>query len=194
MTVSPEQIQRLAQIRLSKSLFLTDFLYCPEAIILNQRNLPDQLDLVIIAGRALCMTVLEPLIASFESIQIVEGFIASDLASACIQHGLTTDTDRIWDQLSEDGRIRAGVTVALPWALDQPDPEKTNEAVSRWIRGYLPAEVVKPACFPLGLHLTWLQGAAPDPDCLDQTLFDQFRLPPLIVSDPPRYYPVLPPA
>jgi hypothetical protein len=49
------------RIRLSSSFFLRDFLYSKIATLHHMVNLPDNPELAIAAGRALCENLLEPL-------------------------------------------------------------------------------------------------------------------------------------
>src|SRR5436853_7595069 len=62
--------EAFGRVRLSPSFFMRDFLYSEIAAITGIRNLPDNPDLAIAAGRNLCEHLLEPLQATFGRLAI----------------------------------------------------------------------------------------------------------------------------
>lgn len=70
---SPKSVKTLedfGRIRLSKSFFMRDFLYSEISQIEGIPNIPDDPDLAILAGTALCENVLEPIQAQLGHISI----------------------------------------------------------------------------------------------------------------------------
>lgn len=67
---SVKALETLGRVRLSENFFLRDFLYSEIAVIHGFANIPDDPDLAIAAGKALCETLLEPLQARFGKISI----------------------------------------------------------------------------------------------------------------------------
>ena len=58
---TPEQYEALARVRLSKHYILRDFLFSTECAARGLTNYPEDPDMVIRAGKALCEKVLEPI-------------------------------------------------------------------------------------------------------------------------------------
>ena len=62
--------EEFGRVRLSRSFFMRDFLYSDIANVCAMRNLPNDPDLAVSAGRALCTHLLEPLQEVFGRIAI----------------------------------------------------------------------------------------------------------------------------
>ena len=58
---SVKSLEDLGRVRLSENFFLRDFLYSEVANLYGIPNIPDDPDLAIETGRALCENLLEPL-------------------------------------------------------------------------------------------------------------------------------------
>ena len=58
---TPEQYEALARVRLSKHYILRDFLFSTECAARGLSNYPEDPDMVIRAGKALCEKLLEPI-------------------------------------------------------------------------------------------------------------------------------------
>jgi hypothetical protein len=67
---SARSAENLGRVRLSETFFMRDFLYSEIANVHCMRNLPDDPDLAIEAGKALCSSLLEPLQATFGRLAI----------------------------------------------------------------------------------------------------------------------------
>ncbi len=67
---SMKGLEELGRIRLSENFFLRDFLHSEIAAFYGLRNIPDDPDLAIAAGRRLCEDLLEPLQATFGRLAI----------------------------------------------------------------------------------------------------------------------------
>jgi hypothetical protein len=93
-------------------------------------NEPGDLEHAIIAGRALATGVLEPLVATFTSVHIRVGYIGPALFERMRSDGLAPGPRRVWD---EDGRMRACVTIIMPWLLDHVLPDAATAAMVSWI-------------------------------------------------------------
>jgi hypothetical protein len=62
---SVNTLEDFGRIQLSKSFFMLDFLYSEISQIEKTPNIPDDPDLAIEAGKALCVNVLEPIQDAF---------------------------------------------------------------------------------------------------------------------------------
>ncbi|MBN9333411.1 MAG: hypothetical protein J0I64_08080 [Devosia sp.] len=63
-------LEACGRVRLSENFFMRDFLYSGIRVINGFRNLPDDPDLAIAAGKRLCEDLLEPLQAKFGRISV----------------------------------------------------------------------------------------------------------------------------
>lgn len=151
-----------SRVRLSHSFFMRDFLYSDIANIHGFTNLPDNPDLAIAAGSALCENLLEPLQATFGRIAIrsayrspqVNGFGCSTYRSCA-----SNETNRgrhIWEQRSADGGMGAMMSVVVPWLVDRLNKGATWQAMAWWIHDNLPYSELqffpKLAAFNIGWH------------------------------------------
>ena len=67
---SVKSLEDLGRVRLSENFFMRDFLYSEVANLYGIPNIPDDPDLAIETGRALCENLLEPLREKFGRISI----------------------------------------------------------------------------------------------------------------------------
>ncbi len=81
------QYDDLALTRLSKHFILRDFLFSTESAVLGLSNLPEDNEMVIRAGKALCDKILEPIIAQFGDLSITFGYQCRE----AIEYGLSAD-------------------------------------------------------------------------------------------------------
>src|SRR6201998_3810855 len=73
---SVRSLEELGRVRLSASFFMRDFLHSEIADFHGIRNIPDDPDLAIAAGRKLCEQLLEPLQATFGRLAIRSAYRA----------------------------------------------------------------------------------------------------------------------
>jgi hypothetical protein len=71
--------EAFGRIRLSTNFFMREFLYSEIANIHHMTNLPDDPDLAVAAGRALCEHLLEPLHATFGHINIRSAYRSPEI-------------------------------------------------------------------------------------------------------------------
>jgi hypothetical protein len=152
----------LGRVRLSRTFFMRDFLYSEIANIHGMTNLPDDPDLAIKAGTALCQNLLEPLQATFGRLAIRSAYrspIVNGFGNAHFGNCASNEADRgrhIWDQRSADGGMGAMATVVVPWLVDQLQHGATWQAMAWWIHDTLPYSELqffpKLAAFNIGWH------------------------------------------
>ena len=154
--------EKFGRIRLSRTFFMRDFLYSEIANIHAMRNLPDDPDLAVAAGRALCEHLLEPLQATFGRLAIRSAYraprvnaLGNKLYSSCASN----ENDRarhIWDQRSADGGMGAMTSIVIPWLVDRLTQGATWVAMAWWIHDHLPYSELqffpKLAAFNIGWH------------------------------------------
>ena len=139
---SVRALEDFGRIRLSQSFFMRDFLFSDIAAIHGFANLPDDPDLAIAAGRALCEDLLEPLQASFGRIAIRSAYRSPEVNGlgnsryhSCASNA-SNPGRHIWDQRSEDGGMGAMASVVVPWLVDRMH-ETSWQAMAWWVHDHL---------------------------------------------------------
>jgi hypothetical protein len=124
---------------------MRDFLYSEIAAVQGMTNLPDDPDLAIAAGRALCTHLLEPLQATFGRIALRSGYRSPEVNGFGNAHNLScasNEHDRathIWDQRDADGGMGAMVTIVVPWLVDRIAEGRADwRSMAWWIHDHLP--------------------------------------------------------
>ena len=122
---------------------MRDFLYSEIAAIEGMRNVPDDPDQAIAAGRALCEKLLEPLQATFGRLAIRSAYRAPQVNAFGCRHGLSCASNEknlgrhIWDRRSKDG-MGAVTSVVIPWFADRYAAGTPWRAMAWWIHDHLP--------------------------------------------------------
>lgn len=159
---SVRSAEALGRVRLSRSFFMRDFLHSEIAAIYGMRNLPDDPELAIAAGRKLCEELLEPLQATFGRLAIRSAYRSPEVnayGNAHFQNCGSNQRNRarhIWDQLSDDGGVGAMTSLVVPWLVDRLHKGVTWQAMAWWIHDHLPYSELqffpKLAAFNIGWH------------------------------------------
>ena len=84
---SVKSLEDLGRVRLSENFFMRDFLYSEVANLYGIPNIPDDPDLAIETGRALCENLLEPLREKFGRISIRSAYRCREVARVCNERG-----------------------------------------------------------------------------------------------------------
>jgi hypothetical protein len=141
---SVRSAEDFGRVRLSQTFFMRDFLYSEIANVHRMTNLPDDPDLAIEAGKALCVNLLEPLQATFGRLAVRSAYRSAEVNAFGNKHSkncASNDADRarhIWDQKSADGGIGAMATIVVPWLVDRLEAGATWQAMAWWIHDHLP--------------------------------------------------------
>jgi hypothetical protein len=136
--------ENLGRVRLSETFFMRDFLYSEIANVHCMTNLPDDPDLAIEAGKALCSSLLEPLQGTFGRLAIRSAYRSSAVnafGNAHFGNCASSEADRarhIWDRRSADGCMGAMATVVVPWLVDRLAAGETWQPMAWWIHDNLP--------------------------------------------------------
>jgi hypothetical protein len=153
-------LEDLGRVRLSESFFMRDFLYSEIANLYGLPNIPDDPDLAIETGRALCTNLLEPLREAFGRISIRSAYRTPEVNRFGNEHGFNcaqnekSFASHIWDRRDENGEIGAMATVVVHALI--PYYERTGhwEAMAWWVHDHLPYSEMeffpKYAAFNLG--------------------------------------------
>lgn len=119
-------LETLGRTRLSKHFYMRDFLHSEIASFYGRTNIPEQPDLAIETGSALCQTLLDPLQETFGRIAIRSGYRSPDLNRFGNENRLNCAANdnpaecHIWDRGTGAERI-AGASIVIPWFADQID-------------------------------------------------------------------------
>lgn len=153
-------LEDLGRVRLSENFFMRDFLYSEIANLYGLPNIPDDPDLAIEAGGALCTNLLEPLRARFGRISIRSAYRTPEVNRFGNERGFNcaqnekSFASHIWDRRDENGEIGAMATIVVNALI--PYYERTGhwEAMAWWVHDHLPYSEMeffpKYAAFNLG--------------------------------------------
>lgn len=138
------KLDKIGRIRLSEHFYLRQFLYSEIGIAYGIPNLPDDLDLAIETGSALCEHVLEPIVRAFGPIVIRSGFRCAALNDFGFRNRLMCGSNEgnyafhIWDHLDDDGCKGASACIVVP-NIEQCETElETRQLFANWIDANLP--------------------------------------------------------
>jgi len=141
---SVKALERFGRVRLSDSFFMRDFLYSEIAAINGFANIPDDPDLAIAAGTALCENLLEPLQARFGRLSVRSSYRSPEVNRFGNEHDLNCSINEknhaghIWDRRDAEGRMGATACVIINAAI--PYYERTGdwEAIAWYVHDHLP--------------------------------------------------------
>ena len=140
---SMKGLEELGRVRLSTSFFLRDFLHSEIANFYGIPNIPDDPDLAVEAGRALCGTLLEPLNATFGRIAIRSGFRSAKVTEFGNRRGMGASVDNnaayhVWDLRDRHGARGAAACIVIPWFADRYAAGADWRSMAWWIHDHLP--------------------------------------------------------
>ena len=137
-------LEDLGRVRLSKSFFMRDFLYSEISNLHGIRNIPENPDLAISAGKRLCVELLEPLQATFGRIAIRSAYRSCDVNAYGNAHKLNCASNEsnfarhIWDHRDADGCMGAMACIVVPWFADRYADGADWISLAWWIHDNLP--------------------------------------------------------
>lgn len=141
---SVKGLEDLGRVRLSPSFFLRDFLYSEIAAMHSIPNIPDDPDLAIAAGTALCENLLEPLQARFGRISIRSSFRCcavnafGNLNKLNCSRNEANYAGHIWDRRDAEGRMGATACIIVNSAVPYYQRTGDWEALAWWVHDNLP--------------------------------------------------------
>jgi len=156
-------LEKLGRVRLSPSFFMRDFLFSEIATHYGLPNIPDDPDLAIAAGTALCENLLEPLQARFGRISIRSAYRSpavnhqGNIAGHNCAASEKNYAGHIWDRRDEHGNMGATACIVVNSFI--PYYERTGDwqAMAWWIHDHLPYDDME--FFPIyaAFNLQWRQ-------------------------------------
>jgi hypothetical protein len=159
---SVKGLETLGRVRLSKHLFLRDFLYSDVAVIYGLSNIPDDPDLAIAASKHLCEELLEPLVSSFGPITIRSAYRSAEVNRVCNENGENCASNEknaaahIWDLRDKDGCMGAVSCIVVPKYPEHYEATGEWQPLAWWIHDHLPYSHLdffpKLCAFNIGWH------------------------------------------
>ena len=160
-------LDALGRVRLSQNFWMREFLYSEVANHHGIPNVPEDPDLAIMAGRALCENLLEPLQRTFGKVLIrsayrsptVNGFCNEQQRAGKAGYSCAANpanyAGHIWDKRDANGHMGATATVVIPWFADRYEDGTDWRALAWWIHDHLPYSSMY--FFPklAAFNLTW---------------------------------------
>jgi len=134
-------LETLGRVRLSKHFYMRDFLMSEISAFHGIPNIPDNPDLAIERGRALCTQLLDPLEETFGRIAIRSGYRSDALNTYGNENQLNCARSdnpiecHIWDW---GGPPIAGTSLVIPWFADQYAQGREWRDLAWWVHDHLP--------------------------------------------------------
>ena len=141
---------------------MRDFLYSEVAEAQGIPNVPDDAELAVRAGKALCRNLLEPLRRVFGHVTIRSAFRSASVNGFgnCQDMDCSSNeasyANHIWDHKDSDGLMGATACIVIPWFVDwlEEHPDHDWRALAWFIHDHLPySEMVFFASN--AVNLTW---------------------------------------
>jgi hypothetical protein len=178
---TPEELETLALTRLSKNFLLRDFLFSTECAALGLSNFPDDVDMVIRAGKALCERVLEPILEHFGQFSIIFGYqcragIEAEWSAKKRAENPRSSSPHQWDRKTWGEEVYARVDI-LPFCVE--DGEVSKQAFGHWLMHNLDIDLLMQwrraniVCITISPHprRVWLEWGNPALGQPKQTMF-----------------------
>lgn len=162
-------LEKLGRVQLSKSFYMRDFLYSEIANLHGIPNIPQNPDMAIEAGRAICSNLLEPLQDHFGRLAIrsayrskaVNGFGNEQQRAGQSGYNCASNEanygGHIWDERDAKGHMGATVCLVVPAFAELYNAGTSWTELAWWIHDHLPYSSMyffpKNAAF----NLTWSQ-------------------------------------
>ncbi len=134
-------LETLGRVRLSRHFWMREFLHSEIGNLHQIQNIPDNPDLAIARGKALCETLLDPLEETFGRIFVRSGYRAPSLNAFGNENGLNCARNdyalecHIWD--FPDIPV-AGASVVIPWFADRYAQGRDWRDLAWWMHDHLP--------------------------------------------------------
>lgn len=138
------EYDKFTRTRLSKNFILRDFLYSSDSDFRGISNMPEDRELVIRSGKALCQNILEPITEKFGKLFITFGFqakdgIEADWSPAKRKENPRSSSPHCWDRKTFGNLIYARVDI-LPACIE--DGEVSKYEFGRYLMHHLDIDLL----------------------------------------------------
>lgn len=159
-------LEALGRVRLSENFFMRDFLHSEIASLHGIANIPDDPDLAIAAGTALCTHILEPLRRRLGRISIRSAYRSKAVNRFGNENRLNCGSNaanyagHIWDERDAEGRMGATACIVVHGFIDYYQRTGKWEALAWWVHDHLPYDDME--FFPkfAALNVSWRERPA----------------------------------
>ena len=160
---SVRTLEKLGREQLSRHFFMRNFLYSEIGAFQGIRNVPEDPNLAIEAGRALAQTLLEPLVETFGPIEVRSAYRAPEVNEFGASNGLNCASNEanrashIWDQRDAEGNLGACSSIVIPWFARSYEAGRDWQDLAWWMHDHLDFHAI--TFFPkrAAFNLTWRQ-------------------------------------
>lgn len=154
-------LEKLGREQLSRHFFMRNFLYSEIGAFHGIRNIPEDPNLAVEAGRALAQALLEPLVETFGPIEVRSAYRAPEVNDFGANNGLNCASNEanrashIWDRRDADGNLGACSSVVIPWFARRYEAGRDWKELAWWLYDHLDFHAIK--FFPkrAAFNLTW---------------------------------------
>ena len=144
---SVNTLEEFGRIRLSKSFFMRDFLYSEISQIEGIPNIPDDPNLAVLVGTALCENVLEPIQAQLGRISIRSAYRSCAVNAKGAENKNQYNCSRneanyaghIWDKKDHKGQMGATACIIVNSFIPYYEETGHWQALAWWIHDHIPA-------------------------------------------------------
>ena len=142
---SVNTLEEFGRIRLSKSFFMRDFLYSEISQIEGIPNIPDDPNLAVLVGTALCENVLEPIQAQLGRISIRSAYRSCAVNAKGAEKGYRCARNEanyaghIWDKKDQNGQMGATACIIVNSFIPYYEETGHWQALAWWIHDHIPA-------------------------------------------------------
>lgn len=136
-------LEALGRVRLGRHFYFRDFLMSEISAYHGVPNVPDDPDLAIETGTALCTDLLDPLEETFGRIGVRSGYRSAVLNAYGNANGLNCARNdnplecHIWDRGRGAERI-AGASIVIPWFAERHAAGRDWRDLAWWMHDHLP--------------------------------------------------------
>ncbi len=137
-------LEEFGRTQLSKSFFMREFLYSEISQIYETRNIPDDPDLAIAAGKSLCEYVLEPIQDALGRISVRSAYRSSKINELGNVKGHSCGDNKknyaghIWDRKDSLGFMGATACVIVTSFIPYYEATHDWPALAWWIHDHIP--------------------------------------------------------
>ncbi|WP_417523685.1 hypothetical protein [Marinovum sp.] len=133
-------LETLGRVRLSRYFYMREFLYSEIGNIHRIPNIPENPDLAVDRGRALCTQLLDPLEETFGRVAVRSGYRSPELNQFGNDNRLNCARNdnplecHIWDIAEVPV---AGASLVIPWFADRYDAGRDWRDLAWWLHDHI---------------------------------------------------------
>jgi hypothetical protein len=141
---SYKELESLGRVRLSPNFYLREFLHSEVAQHFGVTNAPENTELAIQTGSALCENVLEPIQAAWGKAHIRSGYRSPEVNELGNKNRMNCASNarnaaaHIWDQRDDNGYCGATACIVVPGYHDYFERTGDWMSLAWWVHFHIP--------------------------------------------------------